>query len=96
MNTDDNITERILVEILFLLEFPETRMRSNVYVCSMLYAKCDSHISMATAIGGAAVTHIVVRGNVLQLQFDHMLKLMSLKHNQVCEHVVRMASSWSP
>lgn len=64
----------------------------------MQYAKCDSHISMATVIGGAAVTHVVVgRGNVLQLQFNHMLKLMSLKHNQVCEHVVvRMAWSWSP
>jgi hypothetical protein len=43
---------------------------------------------MATTMRGPPVTHIIGRGTVLQLQFNYVLELASLKHNHVCEHIV--------
>lgn len=47
---------------------------------------------MATTMRGPPVTHIVGRGTVLQLQFNYVLELASLKHNHVCEHIVERGS----
>jgi hypothetical protein len=46
-------------------------------------------ITMAMTTGGVTHIHIIGRGTVLQLQFDHVLELVSLKSNHVCKHIIR-------
>jgi hypothetical protein len=46
-------------------------------------------VTMAMTTRGATLTHVVGRGTMLPLQFDHVLELVSLKCNHVCKHIIK-------